>query len=359
MKEVLDTALERLSGFGTETGTGNPNHGPMAVQALVELGFAEAVAPWVTEYAGRLTAAPAAVTPISEETWRTALGAKHRFADWQLFFRRELDQMSWRDLLSTWLPRLWPGGMAEGGHGPIRVAHAVSAMSSEATEPRLDELVSALAYWAAYYRELSSTASLEGDMDVRSALQHLPHLNETQQRSGVPPQVLRLLGGVPEFTHALDLLAAPTEPLEQLHDLSWAGADLYRRNNSRFPLVFAHTITTTEAVRILLPCTPESAHTDAYRFGWHYTAATWAAFGTSGAAAAPPIDRVPEIDEVLDHCLASGDEHAFKLTAACLHEYRRTGDPIFLSVADDWSTQMLGAREWDLNRRIAAGLAFV
>lgn len=359
MSEVLDDALERLSGFGTETGTGNPNHGPMAAQALVELGFADAVGPWVAEYAKRLTQATGAIEPISEATWRSALGAGQRFADWQLFFGRQLDDMSWRGLLLTWLPRLWPGGMAVGGHGPIRVAHAVSAMSSEATEPRLDELASALAYWAAYYSELPSTATLEGDMDVRSALRHLPHLNETQQRSGVPPKVIRLLSGVPEFAHALDLLATPSDPLEQLHELSWAGADLYRHNNSKFPLVFVHTITATEAVRVLLPFTPESARPDAYRFGWHYMAATWAAFGTSGAAAAPPIDRVPQVEAVMDHCLASGDEHAFKLTAACLREYRRTGDPIFLSVADDWSVRMLAAREWNLSRRIAAGLAFV
>src|SRR3954451_23877685 len=49
--DVLEDGLERLQGFGPEYGpAGFSNHGPMAADALVHLGRAEAVTRWVDAY---------------------------------------------------------------------------------------------------------------------------------------------------------------------------------------------------------------------------------------------------------------------------------------------------------------------
>lgn len=359
MSGTLDEALERLAGFGVETATGSPNHGPMAVQALIDLDCADVAIPWVNGYVQGLSVVGGAVERIETDCWPEALGAGHRFTDWRELFARELDTMSWQDLLALWLVRLWPGGMAVGGHGPIRTAHAVRALAEGPTEPRIDELISALAYWAARYQKPAGTVLFNGTLDIWSALDRMPHLDERQQRSGVPPKVLRLLDDLPEFAQAVDQVSAPTDPLEQLHELSLAGVGLYRRNTSRYPLVFIHTITATEAVRVLLPYTPVESQLAAYRFAWQYIAATTAAFGAVDTATPPEIEHYPTVSETVEHCIASGDEHAFKLTAACLIEYQRRSKPAFLAVADDWSTRMLAARDWDHNQLIAAGLAFI
>jgi hypothetical protein len=293
---------------------------------------------------------------VTAGTWREALGARERFADWREFFDRALESMSWQELVGHWAGVLLPGGMAVGGHGPVRTAHAIQGLQAAQTPTRMAELAQALAYWAANYQTLPGAVRLTGTLDVTAALQQLPHLSPEQQRSGQPPKVVRLLEPVTEFGRVASSVAAPQDPITALHELSAAGAELYRRHD-RYPLVFLHTITAVEAVRTLLPYIPPETHPGAYHFAWHYVAALTAAFGDT-TTATPPIDRYPDIDEVLRHCIDSGDEHAFKLTLACLQEYRRRSDPVFLSVADDWSRKMLDARGWERPRRIAAGMAF-
>jgi hypothetical protein len=47
MSAALDEALERLRGLGAEmVGGGDPNHGPMAAEAMVALGRDDVVVAW-------------------------------------------------------------------------------------------------------------------------------------------------------------------------------------------------------------------------------------------------------------------------------------------------------------------------
>ena len=54
MPSTIDEALELLEDTGPEFGGGLANHGPMASEALIELGRADAVIPWVERYKSRL-----------------------------------------------------------------------------------------------------------------------------------------------------------------------------------------------------------------------------------------------------------------------------------------------------------------
>ena len=152
---LLD-ALDRLRGTGPEFNGFLANHGPMASEALVRLGAADAVGRWVSGYLPRLDAAPAAGTGIDD--WRERLGDERLFGDWTAYLRREAAGRSWRELLLRWWPRLLPGLAASATHGVIRTAHAVRSLRAAGDQPPepllVDELAQGLAFWAARYEPL-------------------------------------------------------------------------------------------------------------------------------------------------------------------------------------------------------------
>ena len=132
--EVLDEGLTRLAATGPEFRGGLSNHGPMAAEAMVRLGRADAVEGWLDGYLRRLDDQPAPSDRICDETWREALGAINRVADWQQYFRDQLAEDPWRDVLARWWPRLLPGLAAAATHGVIRTSHAARSLAA-AEEP--------------------------------------------------------------------------------------------------------------------------------------------------------------------------------------------------------------------------------
>jgi hypothetical protein len=175
MNSVIDEALERLRGMGTEVaGGGDPNHGPMAAEALVALGRDEVVANWVERYRPRLDVMPAVTSPITVATWREALGDIGRIADWTAFFRVQLAEAPWQAVFAEWIGRLLPATIAAGTHGLIRTAHALRALEDAETPLRVEELGVALAYWAAYYRQLPGVPRFAGELDFAHALGQVP-----------------------------------------------------------------------------------------------------------------------------------------------------------------------------------------
>src|SRR5215510_10615561 len=175
MTNRLDEALERLCGTSTEvTGGGDPNHGPMAAEALVVLGRDDVVVNWADRYRQKLDIMPAATVPVSVNTWREALGQIGRVADWIAFFRAQLADAAWRTVFADWIGRLLKGAISAGQHGLIRTAHAIRALEDEETSLRIEELGVALAYWAAYYRELPWIPRFAGSLDFDVALRQIP-----------------------------------------------------------------------------------------------------------------------------------------------------------------------------------------
>src|SRR5215475_6065798 len=208
MNSVLDDALERLRGMGPEARHGAPNHGPMAAEALVALGCLDEVPRWVDDYRGELDPMPPARSPVTEGNWHEALGAIRRVGDWQAFFVARLAEAPWQAVFGQWMPRLIQGLMAAGTHGLIRTAHAVRALSEVATPLRIEELASALAYWAAYHQTLPGVPRLRGLLDLDRAIEQIPKIGGDQRnesrREGVPREFVRVLAQYPEFAAAVD-----------------------------------------------------------------------------------------------------------------------------------------------------------
>ena len=127
--DVLDEGLSRLAATGPEFRGGLSNHGPMAAEALVRLGRADAVEHWLDSYLKRLEAAPRPSDRVTDATWRDALGKLNRVADWEAYLRAQLAEEPWRDVLARWWPRLLPGVAAAATHGIIRTSHAARSLA--------------------------------------------------------------------------------------------------------------------------------------------------------------------------------------------------------------------------------------
>lgn len=83
---VLDEAYERLHRTGPEFDGYLSNHGPMASEALVQLGLGEHVHRWLHGYTGRLEERPTGSDRITPAELANALGDPRRLGDWLDYF---------------------------------------------------------------------------------------------------------------------------------------------------------------------------------------------------------------------------------------------------------------------------------
>jgi len=360
MNGAFDEALERLRGTGSEVAGGvTPNHGPMAAEALVALGRADVVVAWADRYRRKLDTMPLPSSPVTAEGWEQALGGIDRFADWAAFFRDRLAESPWRVVFNEWIGRLLPATASAGGHGLIRTAHALRALTDAETTVRIEELGVALAYWAAYYRKLPGTPRLAGALDLGDALRRIPLFLSGQTRPGMPREVyLRVMQAHGnEFSEAVVGAAEPESVELALSSLTEASARLYLANASRQPLVLLHTVTVPAALRLILPHLPAELDKVALAYVWQNVAATAAAYGDEGV---PDHEDWPPHEQsvVIEHSIATDDPHALKFAEACTREHRLNPRPAYLAAAADWASRLHRARHWSLAERDAAGLEF-
>ena len=117
MSATIDEALDILRHTGPEYSGGLSNHGPMAAEALITIGRADAVISWVESYKRKLLPHPQARNPVSRENWHEALGDINRLGDWIAFFDRELAEAPWPVVLDDWVERMAPGLVGAATYG--------------------------------------------------------------------------------------------------------------------------------------------------------------------------------------------------------------------------------------------------
>jgi len=358
MQNNLDEALECLRGTSTEvTGGGDPNHGPMAAEALVVLGRNEIVANWADRYRRKLDVMPAATDPISFNTWREALGQIGRIADWSAFFREQLADAPWRTVFADWIGRLMKGAISAGQHGLIRTAHAIRALEDEESSLRVEELGVALAYWAAYYRELPGVPRFAGDLNFEDALGQIPRVQRGLSGRGMPRElILKVINSQTEFNAAVDRAIEPGSVNHALSSLTEAGARLYLSGAGRYPLVLLHTVTGPAALRLLLPHLPTHMHKMALAYVWQAVAAMTAMYANESNADRDETALPPQ-SEIIERSIETEDPHAIKFAEACVREFRLNPQPVYLVAAHDWATRLHQARNWSDAKRADAGIA--
>ena len=337
--EVLDDAMEVLCDTGPEFGPGLSNHGPMAAEALYTLGRSDDVVPWVVGYKRNLQDAPTPANPIAKDGWQEALGDIKRVADWTVFFERELAEASWQQTVNTWTARFAPGMVSAATHGVIRTAHAVRNLGRHESAARLRELAEGFAYWAARYLAVPGMPNNSGKLMPSNAISEVQTQSlEDQHQLGLITHRLRRLddesfGGVINLVDTSDRDAF-------LSDMAETFARAYLANvNDANAIGLIHCVTGPSAVRLLLPyLTPEVADA-ACAHAWQAGAAIYAAFGQ-----VPDPDSIPAItnvrEDIIDHAVATQDEHAIKFTEACLREHDLNRSNVFLAAAVDASQRL-------------------
>ncbi|WP_211228677.1 questin oxidase family protein [Glycomyces tenuis] len=310
----------------------------MAVEVMVRRGLDIDVEGWVDGYAHRLAELPRPNETIHGNEFRSALGAAHRLPDWTAFFRHELRERLWSEVLVEWWPRLLPGIIAGSTHGVIRVGHAVRAIRTGTDAApnieTLDELAHGLAFWAARYRELAGVTSLGGRLSPTQALNGIARLDD---QSGLIAHRLNRLERDPRWASSLRALrpvATADEVPARLEALIDTAVAAYLEFGHASPVLLVHAATAPNAVRQVLPVLPSRQWVPSLTAVWTAAAAIMAAYAPS-----EPTSRVDVVDSVgplspldaLQRAAEHGDEHVLKFADTAVDAYDRTGDSDLLA----------------------------
>lgn len=335
----FDDALARFQQTALEYGGGLANHGPMAAEALCALGHPALIDGFVDVYAPRLPPTePGEAIPVAE--YAQALGNAARLGDWLATFERLLRERPWREVLSEWCGRLLPGSFAGAGHGVLRVAHAVRALSRLETPVRVRELGFGLAYWAGRYQRLPGVpgARPEPSRSLAATFEGLVPVRPEARRPGPFFEAVRVLDGDAAFRRAVEGVETVDFDLHYLvHELCRIGAVLYLAN-PQARIAYAHCVTVPSALRLLILVLEPVDLRRACGFALQTSLALHAV-----SAAGPPSPAIPsevarlagDAAEIRYRAACSLEEHAIKLAEACLRENEVRPDPAFRLAAAD------------------------
>jgi len=273
---------------------------------------------------------------IPHDGWREALGREELFPEWNDFMAAELDGAPWREVLARWTARLTPAICASATHGVIRVAHAARSLAVAESPARVRELGEGLAYWAAAYQVLPTASGGPGTMRPGEAIAVVPIVPESRRRfTGTIVASLAALDEFPEFAPVIGMIAVDGNPSSLISQLTETFASVYLANaaNVLGSIIFTHGVTSAAALRSLVPHLPDRVARDAIRHAWQAGCALYAAFGKSPGPAAPIEPPRESWTDLIELAIANGDEHAIKLTGACLGEHALNPAPAYRAAA--------------------------
>jgi len=131
-------------------------------------------------------------------------------------------------------------------------------------------------------------------------------------------------------------------PVELLDRLASGGALAYLRNADEGGAIgLLHAVTSPLACELVLPWLGAEDRDAALGYVWQAVAALHVAYDVDRSTQIPAGPE-PSADGLVERALASGDEHAIKLTEAALRSYARSGDPVLLLAAADACTRLSG-----------------
>jgi hypothetical protein len=323
----------------------------MAAEAMVRRGHADRVHRWLDGYMRRLEEFPRGSGPIGS-TWPEALGDPRRVADWTSYFRREVTEQPWRQVLETWWLRLLPGVAAAATHGVIRVGHAVRALTDDGEDDdHLTELAHGLAYWAARWQPVPGasaepsllTASVPGGQPAGTGLKAADALaavpRTADQSGGIRDRLARLaeLPGWPAALAAAQIPSSPEALRSWLADLVEAAAARYLRYGHGEGVMLVHSATAPNAILRTLPALDRQLWPPSVAASWAAAAALTAVYAPAAPAVPtelpdPPSGSQPA-EETFARAVEHGDEHVIKFADTATDVYARTGNGDVLAAA--------------------------
>lgn len=329
--DVMDEALKLIVDFAPLS-----NHAPMAVEALVAIGRADRVIPFIESYRKRFSSDyPPKYKSVTKDNWKEALNDERRTTDWIDFFNREIKENGWKMTVETWSERLAPGLSAAAAHGLIRTGHAVRSLGRNENEARKNELAHALAYWAAYYQVLPEIKNAKNQkLNLSDAIQKVPVLPSEKRNRGSIMNQLKALDDFPSFSETINLVDVTNQPETILTALTELFATIYAKNVSpRNNIDLIHAVTGLANVRALVPYLSKPMTEKMLRYGWQAAAAIYSISGneTNNQISDAKINR----EDLIEQAVTSNEEHAIKFTEACVSEYKLNPNPIYLRAAND------------------------
>lgn len=325
-QNTLDQALAAFADTAAESPDGLSNHGPMVVEALFTLGRADAIPDFTLAYLPGLQRSP--IVPVmGSGDPESLIGHPTAFPELRGIIARDLaigfaTEGSYNPPVRAWVARLASDPLASAGHGLIRTFHAWRSVSRCASDAAIDELATALTYWAATLRPIDLGPALAGtaNRSLTEVLAVLPRLAESERSGpimGLVDAALALDGLADGINHAV----LPDQADEAFDQLVQAGARLFLADEGRHPHSAAHAVTLPAAARELAELLDEEATTSLAQRTWVAVALLEASIGSGVMDGTPPA-AIPLADGVVQ-AVEVGDAHAIKLAEACVREVAR------------------------------------
>lgn len=334
-----DGYAEVIAGFDkvdTALSTGLYNHAPMVVEALFALGQGGKSAAWLASNSNEFKPHPSPSVPIDDAHWQRALGQPDRYSDWKAYFENQLMVMDWQPVLEVWVDRLERGFSSSALHAALQTAHAVRPLIQSDTLVRRKALARALAAWASRHRALPVHTPLPQGKRSMSAVWHTltPLPRDKAPGEGMITAGYQALAHADQFAGEIAQLQLQGNVLDQfdimMELMAEAFLDLARNRFSA--IVFTHALTGTAAARTLARQLPEPTQWRLLHRAFEAAAGLKVAF-SSYAEGLPPLPRPAFNPSLVEDAIATGDDHAIKLSEAMVSTYKRTKAPILLSVS--------------------------
>jgi Questin oxidase-like len=337
MSNTFDQALDLI--YSTGSDHRGSTHVPMVAEALVTMGRADAVIPWVDQHRlsrgdGKSPEDFKHVRDVTQQNWRESLGEASRRADWVDFFEGQISEVGWETALGDWVPRLTPGLAAFAAHGLIRTAHAARSLDIVESPQRKRELAEGLGLWAATYQALpASVAKERGRLKPSEAVRSVEAMPPDRVRRGNIVTALTSLDDFPSFANAINLVDTSGDASQFLSDLTETSAAIYLANARNGNLIaLVHALTGASALRLLLPHVKTETRAELLRYGWQLAAGIYAVGGGAlpGGLGEPAL---PDKEDLIDRAVRNGNAHPIKFTEACIREYALNRKPVYLVAA--------------------------
>jgi len=210
------------------------------------------------------------------------------------------------------------------------------AVGLRETPPRLHELAEGLAYWAANFTRLPESDTAAGTARPSEAIATLALLPASERRSGgfITARLAGLQSFAP-FKEVAGRVALNGDPSSFFSNLTETFARVYLENATPGKVItFVHAVTGPSAARLLLPYADAAGRLGLMRYAWQAAAAMYVAMGDrprEPLREADPLDAAA----LADRAVVNGDEHAIKLTEACLRESALHPRPVYRLAAQD------------------------
>ncbi|WP_374356929.1 questin oxidase family protein [Chitinimonas sp.] len=289
------------------------NHLPMALHALSEMGANEAqMRRFFGAYGSRFKGSSAPQPKPSATPWQQLLGQDKAYPALLAQFQQQLALHDADTVLREALPVLLPGVAAAAFHGAIRCAHAIES-------GHLGELAAALAYWAWRWQGLAVPAATPARLSLE---QWSAQLIEAAQHWHHDGHLIAIRMAAACQSSAYQQLAGALSPAPSFDALL---AGFARFALARYLVsgnfTVLHMITGLRALRVLRPWYNPDQTSQAL-LSRALTAAYLAANLVEKPSSAPSLPW----DVLRERALAAADDHAIKLTHACIDEAQHYGE---------------------------------